>query len=81
VVYIGKAGESLRRRLRKYMDFGLGKAVVHHGGRCIWQLANSGQLLVVWKVILDADPATVESRPIHEFKARHGRRPFANLRD
>jgi hypothetical protein len=81
VVYIGKANVPLLHRLRLYMDFGLGKAVAHKGGRCIWQLADSGQLQVAWKVTPGEEPALVETQLIQGFKARYGRRPFANLRD
>jgi hypothetical protein len=81
VIYIGKASVPLRHRLRLYMDFGLGKAVAHRGGRCIWQMADSGKLLVAWKVTSSDDPALVEAGLIQAFKARYARRPFANLRD
>jgi hypothetical protein len=82
VVYIGKASrQTLRERLRQYMDFGLGKAVGHRGGRYIWQLQDSGELLVSWKATSGTEAALLESHLIQMFKAQHGRRPFANLRD
>jgi len=54
VLNIGKAGgpdikETLRKRLKKYMRFGQGKNSGHSGGRRIWQLRDSGDLLVCWK--------------------------------
>ena len=45
VVYSGKA-DNLRRRLKQYADFGAGKPIGHWGGRYIWQLADSAELLV-----------------------------------
>jgi hypothetical protein len=86
VVYIGKAGgltgdATLRKRLRQYMRFGLGKPAPHKGGRLIWQLADHGDLVVCWKPTLDADPATVERQLIQTFYQIYGRLPFANLRN
>lgn len=86
VVYIGKAGgptgqATLKSRLISYMQFGLGKPTGHWGGRYIWQLASSGDLRVCWKPTPRESPAAMESRLIQEFKAKYGKRPFANLRD
>jgi hypothetical protein len=85
VVYIGKAGRSegratLRSRLLAYMRFGQGEPVGHWGGRYIWQLAGSGDLIVCWKPTPEEEPAEVETRLIRDFKAKYGRLPFANLR-
>ncbi len=84
VVYIGKAGSltgtaTLRSRLRQYMKFGQGKPVGHWGGRFIWQLADSADLLVCWKPTPDSDPYAEESILINAFRAVYGTRPFANL--
>lgn len=83
VLYIGKAGGSnhkatLRRRIRCYMRFGLGKTDNHKGGKSIWQLNNSSELLMMWKVIEDAEPASIETNLIREFRNIYGKRPFAN---
>src|SRR5688572_22958978 len=48
VVYIGKA-TSLKKRLRQYFSFGQGKSIGHYGGRYIWQLKYSSDLIVCWK--------------------------------
>ena len=87
VVYIGKTGgggrsSTLRKRLGQYMHFGQGADVGHWGGRYIWQLADSRDLVVCWKPLTREEPREVEHRMIAEFKATHsGKRPFANLKD
>lgn len=79
VVYIGKASE-LYKRIRQYMQFGSGKAVGHFGGRYIWQLADSDELIICWK--LASESRSLEAAMIAEFKNNHnGKRPFANLKD
>ena len=87
VLYIGKAGgrakkATRRSRLSKYIQYGQGKRVSKRGGRYIWQLGDSGSLLVCWKPTPNADPRAVEKGLIQDFMAKYdGRRPFANLRD
>ena len=86
VVYIGKAGSdtgatTLRSRLKQYFDFGQGKNIGHWGGRLIWQLKKSNELIVCWKPLPHDDPRTVESSLIQEFVSAFSKRPFANLAD
>ena len=87
VVYIGKAGgvgssATLQKRLGQYLRFGQGANVGHWGGRYIWQLADSRDLIVCWKVLPNDEPREVERQMIADFKAAHaGKRPFANLMD
>jgi hypothetical protein len=78
VVYIGKAND-LRRRLGQLRRFGRGDPVGHWGGRLIWQLAHSTELLVAWLPTPDRDPRTVERELIEGFRSTFGTRPFANL--
>lgn len=86
VVYIGKAGginssATLQSRLRQYLKFGQGKKIGHWGGRLIWQLKNSRDLVVCWKPLPDDDPRAYEYELIQKFVAQYSKRPFANLID
>jgi hypothetical protein len=84
VLYIGKAGgheikATVRSRLRQYEAFGRGVAVGHKGGRYIWQLSDSKELLVWWHID-EMEPSFLENRLISDFKRTYGARPFANLK-
>ena len=87
IVYIGKAGgigssATLFKRLSQYLRFGQGANIGHWGGRYIWQLADSRNLIVCWKTLTMDDPREIEHEMIAEFKSAHsGMRPFANLTD
>jgi siroheme synthase-like protein len=86
VLYIGEAGgpsnkATLRSRLKLYMQFGQGKPVGHRGGRYIWQLRDSCDLLVCWKPTPNAVPREVEKGLIREFKAVYKKLPFANIKN
>lgn len=87
IVYIGKAGgmgssATLNKRLGQYLRFGQGANVGHWGGRYIWQLQDSRDLIVCWKTLSSDEPREVEQQMINEFKSQHsGMRPFANLTD
>ena len=84
VVYIGKAGSdtssaTLKSRLKQYFSFGQGKNIGHWGGRLIWQLGSSANLVVCWKTLPNDDPRTFEGKLIKDFVTQYGKRPFANL--
>jgi hypothetical protein len=84
VVYIGKAGgtnsnATLFSRLRQYIHFGQGKPVGHWGGRYIWQLKDSDNLIIAWKPLNKEEPEEVETQLMQEFRNIYRKRPFANL--
>lgn len=86
VVYIGKAGKekskaTLQSRLRQYLRFGQGKNVGHWGGRLIWQIKKSDDLIVCWKTLKTKEPRAVEYELIQNFTSAFSKRPFANLTD
>jgi hypothetical protein len=79
IVYVGKAGSSLRRRIRELVDFGFGKCIGHRGGRLLWHLKDHRELIIRWQVRLNADDADKqESSLIDSFRNAKGNRPFAN---
>ena len=78
VIYIGQAGGraskvTLRKRLSQYIR----KSKIHKGGKSIWELKDSDDLLVAWKSTVD-DPYDVETKLIDMFKSVYHKRPFAN---
>jgi len=69
VIYIGQAGRgtssaTLRSRIRQYLRFGMGNPVGHYGGRLIWQISDSKNLLLCWKPLFAEDPREVEKELI-----------------
>lgn len=90
VIYIGQAGgtrgakpsrHTLHSRISQYLDFGLGKDVRHWGGRLIWQIGQSMDLLLCWRPLMvhEQDPRSMETALIRAFEASFGTLPFANL--
>lgn len=84
IVYIGKAGSNtakatLNSRLKQYFRFGQGKNVGHWGGRLIWQLKNSVDLIVCWKPLPDDNPRETECQLLVEYVSTFSKLPFANL--
>lgn len=80
IVYIGKAAgrRGLNQRLNAYRRQGEGRNAGHSGGGYIWQLADSGDLLVAWCAGGEPPAARAEAELIAEFTALHGALPFAN---
>ena len=68
------------KRLRAYRSFGEGGTGRHYGGRLIWQMEDSADLLVAWRVLTHPiEPFDVEQEMLRRFRAVYGRLPFANL--
>lgn len=78
-LYIGK-GSNLKRRLFEFVAFGKGFPVRHWGGRYVWQLARSRDLIICWMETPEADPRVVEMELINQYEEEFGHLPFANLR-
>lgn len=82
LVYIGKAGPSptrtLRKRISEYLRFGTGARVAHQGGSATWQLTDSHDLLIAWMPTGNRNPRDVERGLLREFRECYGRLPFAN---
>jgi len=88
LVYIGRAGgmaqngrkysTTLRNRIRQFVEFGRGKSYPHWGGRCVWQVANSHDFIIAFKLMDIENPVIVERELLQRFKIEHGKLPFAN---
>jgi hypothetical protein len=67
VVYVGKAGgaRGLRDRLWAYARQGHGRSAGHSGGRFIWQLASSDELVVGWREVRCSRYTSSQSAVVH----------------
>lgn len=88
LLYVGKAGSAeggtrgLRRRLYEFRRYGERRPTGHTGGKYSWQVRDSSELLVAWRVTPHGvDPRELERALIAGFTADHGSTPFANLVD
>lgn len=80
ILYIGKASgkKGLRQRLQQYMKYGWNEAANHKGGRAIWQIQNSGMLLLTYEPCPDC--VEREHQLLHDYQAVNGCYPLANWR-
>jgi hypothetical protein len=86
VVYVGKAERptttsinSLRRRVTAYLKYGAGLNARHSGGYPTWQLRDSAELLIAWRVVSGPGAAARAERDLIEAHvARFQALPFAN---
>jgi hypothetical protein len=76
----GRGGATLKSRINQYMLFGQGKQIGHRGGRYIWQLHDSQNLILCWMPTPESMPRDVEKALIREFEEAYQGLPFANLR-
>lgn len=83
VLYIGKAGPTSRRTLRKriieLVRFGSGESVAHRGGRALWQLEGIWEARIAWKIAAHA-PIGTEQALLVRFEREFGKLPFANFK-
>ena len=86
VLYIGKATggrtgrRTLRKRLDEYRRHGTGEPIGHWGGRYLWQLTDSADLVVCWRETSAIDSSRLEGGLLEGFAQAFGALPFANLR-
>jgi antitoxin component HigA of HigAB toxin-antitoxin module len=83
VLYIGKAGptagRTLRKRILELVRFGSGDPVAHRGGRALWQLEGIWRAQIAWKPVTQ-DPLRAEQAMLAKFEREFGRLPYANFR-
>ena len=81
IMYIGKTDSSLRARIRTYISYGKGNDSPHRGGRAIWQLPDTDNMIIGWRIIDATESArTIEAQLLADFKNAHGGMlPFANF--
>ena len=79
IVYIGKA-TSLQVRIKQFIYFGQGRNIGHYGGRYIWQIEKSNELLFCWKIFDNINPRDFEKKLINQFQQKYYKKPFANLK-
>jgi hypothetical protein len=84
LLYFGKAGApgesgQLHDRITLLSRFGNGVKASHWGGRLLWQIDRSADLMVRWRPTPDEFPRRVEQRLIRAFVSRYCTLPFANL--
>ncbi|MDF0532536.1 hypothetical protein P0W64_15105 [Tsukamurella sp. 8F] len=78
IVYIGKS-KTIRSRLYQYRNHGAGShSAAHSGGKGIWQLADSADLLVAWRETPVAVARPTEKAMIAAFCDHYGCLPFGN---
>lgn len=81
IIYIGESEgkNGVGARLKLHMRFGNGEEINAHGGRYIWQIKDSDNLLVFWK--RSDSPKKDKKLMLNEFKKEYGELPFANLQN
>jgi hypothetical protein len=80
-LYVGSA-DDLRARidlLIEFSDAGQARSIFHWGGRLLWQLADSDDLVVAWKAA-QAGIGSAQRDLVIEFREEFGQLPYANLR-
>jgi hypothetical protein len=79
LVYIGQS-TNLRKRLKRFAAYGVGKAKNHRGGKILWQLKDAMKCQVEYYPCQNS--VAEENRLILDFKKRHFNQwPIANEKD
>ncbi len=79
ILYYGQSSPPIRHRMRAYLWFPKGRRG-HWGGRAIWQLKDSEQLVVAWMTTKADEARPIEAEMIGAFAASFGRLPYASWR-
>lgn len=76
LVYIGKA-VNLRRRLKQFAAYGVGKCKNHQGGKILWQLTDAIKFYIEYFPCEDSRKK--ENEALKDYKKRHfNQLPIAN---
>jgi hypothetical protein len=81
VVYLGETGD-LHKRLKQRLAFGAGRAVGAWGGRALWQIPFSEDLVFAWRATDSKQAAVALERDLLAAfqQMNDGHRPFGNRR-
>lgn len=80
VLYVGRTGRTLYERINELLRFGQGENIDHWGGRYLWQINHSEELVICWKEMQDEDPEEIKNQLLLDFESKYSKLPFANLR-
>ncbi|WP_249139416.1 hypothetical protein [Porphyromonas gingivalis] len=78
VLYVGRTGRTLYKRINELLRFGQGENIGHRGGRYLWQINHSEELVICWKEMQDEDPEEIKNRLLLDFESKYSKLPFAN---
>ena len=78
VLYVGRTGRTLYKRINELLRFGQGENIDHWGGRYLWQINHSEELVICWKEMQDEDPEEIKNRLLLDFESKYSKLPFAN---
>lgn len=84
VLYVGQTGSksedrTLYERIDELLRFGQGENIGHWGGRYLWQINHSEELVICWKEMKDEDPEEIKNQLLWDFESEYSKLPFANL--
>lgn len=74
-LYIGES-DNLQHRITLFLQYGRGEDVPHRGGRAIWQIANSDELILAWCPCPNHE--NVKSALLASYRQSFGVLPMAN---